>query len=641
MLEAQAHEAGDNRHDDEELGHDLLGKDGTNNGHVDHEVGEHTFNQQACRVLLQLAHGQGGNEVGRVDMALLRRHAHCRCEESRTDEVEERGHDEQPQALAPANLLIDGAVDHIHHAAGSQFGAQDNDGKKAEAEEQSEDRSSEALCMLFDGLSQNRGNAVPMTRYTPVRIERTAKRPKDASRSVTFLFTAAAAVSLRDMFLKKILRPRHPTQVSPRHPHVHSVIPVIFGTPVKMGMFIFPTHAKERFLMGRHSAPDDGSKSRRLFSELRRYSTDRSHNSQSALDATRNPAPRRRSDSAVGSADAHARPVQHMPQRPRQQMPRQRRPRTDYPSQVAPQRSAQRDPQQTQQFAPQSPDRAATNRTTAAGAAAVRAAGHSQSATQRAKNAWWRSGKLRIAVGVVATIAIASTIHQAVKPPEGLEERQIVAESAPVIEPSAAVELYIPHLQLHAEFEPGNCRVLNGSINPKTMDKACTYTADDKPYSLPGTDAPDISVIAGHTGAGVSAVFNDLYDGSAMEHKVTIGDKLYLRTKNSGDDWLVYEATDLHAPDKSGLADDASVWGDGPMPGRLLTISCIQPANLLEAAVKNAVVGWQYRGVATADGGSGQETLPEEIDQFAPPAAPPHPKPPAPPPRPPPRSIFF
>ncbi|CAB0512565.1 hypothetical protein FRC0036_01559 [Corynebacterium diphtheriae] len=372
--------------------------------------------------------------------------------------------------------------------------------------------------------------------------------------------------------------------------------------------------------MGRHSAPDDGSKSRRLFSELRRYSTVRSHNSQSALDATRNPAPRRRPDSTVGSADAHARPVQHMPQRPRQQMPRQRRPRTDYPSQVAPQRSAQRDPQQTQEFAPQSPDRAATNRTTAAGAAAVRAAGHSQSATQRAKNAWWRSGKLRIAVGVVATIAIASTIHQAVKPPEGLEERQIVAESAPVIEPSAAVELYIPHLQLHAEFEPGNCRVLNGSINPKTMDKACTYTADDKPYSLPGTDAPDISVIAGHTGAGVSAVFNDLYDGSAMEHKVTIGDKLYLRTKNSGDDWLVYEATDLHAPDKSGLADDASVWGDGPMPGRLLTISCIQPANLLEAAVKNAVVGWQYRGVATADGGSGQETLPEEIDQFAPPA---------------------
>lgn len=33
------------------------------------------------------------------------------------------------------------------------------------------------------------------------------------------------------------------------------------------------------------------------------------------------------------------------------------------------------------------------------------------------------------------------------------------------------------------------------------------------------------------------------------------------------------------------------------MPGRLLTISCIQPANPLAAAVRNAVVGWQYRGV--------------------------------------------
>ncbi|CAB0557703.1 hypothetical protein CIP107534_01535 [Corynebacterium diphtheriae] len=224
MLEAQTHEAGDNRHDDEELGHDLLGKDGTNNGHVDHEVGEHTFNQQACRVLLQLAHGQGGNEVGRVDMAQLRRHAHCRCEESRTDEVEERGHDEQPQALAPANLLIDGAVDHIHHAAGSQFGAQDNDGKKAEAEVQSEDRSSEALCMLFDGLPQNRGNAVPMARYTPTRIERTAKRPKDASRSVTFLFTAAAAVSLRDMFFKKNYSGRAIQLKFPHDTHTSTVL---------------------------------------------------------------------------------------------------------------------------------------------------------------------------------------------------------------------------------------------------------------------------------------------------------------------------------------------------------------------------------------------------------------------------------
>ena len=38
------------------------------------------------------------------------------------------------------------------------------------------------------------------------------------------------------------------------------------------------------------------------------------------------------------------------------------------------------------------------------------------------------------------------------------------------------------------------------------------------------------------------------------------------------------------------------------MPGRLLTISCIQPANPLKAAVRNAVVGWQFEGTThTAD----------------------------------------
>lgn len=128
------------------------------------------------------------------------------------------------------------------------------------------------------------------------------------------------------------------------------------------------------------------------------------------------------------------------------------------------------------------------------------------------------------------------------------------------------------------------------------MNKACTYTADDRSYSLPGTTAHGIVVIAGHTGAGVPAVFNNLYDGSANEHKAHMGDKLYVHTDTSGRNWLIYTTTDLHDPDKQGLSDDATIWGDGPMPGCLLTISYIQPANPLEPAVRNAVVGWQYEG---------------------------------------------
>lgn len=112
--------------------------------------------------------------------------------------------------------------------------------------------------------------------------------------------------------------------------------------------------------------------------------------------------------------------------------------------------------------------------------------------------------------------------------------------------------------------------MVNGAINPDTLDKACTYTADDHPYSLPGTTAQNIVVIAGHTGAGVPAVFTNLYDGSANEHKVHMGDKLYVRTANSGQNWLIYTATDLHDPDKQGLSDDASIWGDGPCPAAYL-----------------------------------------------------------------------
>ena len=174
----------------------------------------------------------------------------------------------------------------------------------------------------------------------------------------------------------------------------------------------------------------------------------------------------------------------------------------------------------------------------------------------------------------------------------------VVTEPAAVIEPSPAVEMYIAAIDVRTDFEEGSCRVKDNKINPDSMNKACTYTAEDKPYSLPGTDAQDIVVIAGHTGAGVPAVFNNLYDGRADEHRASLGDKLYLRTQNSGDQWLVYTATDLHDPSKDGLEQDESIWGADAQPGRLLTISCIQPANPLAAAVRNAVVGWQFEGVA-------------------------------------------
>ena len=165
------------------------------------------------------------------------------------------------------------------------------------------------------------------------------------------------------------------------------------------------------------------------------------------------------------------------------------------------------------------------------------------------------------------------------------------------IPPSRPVEMRIPSLDMTAKFEDGDCRFKDGAIDPDALSEACAFTAKDKPYVLPGTTSEDIVVIAGHAAAGVPAVFDKLYDVKEQRHTVNPGDTMYLKTQESGDRWLKYQATDLHEPDKKGLSQSAEIWGNVPMPGRLLTISCIQPANPFEDAVRNAVIGWQLQGV--------------------------------------------
>ncbi|WP_313550765.1 hypothetical protein [Corynebacterium sp.] len=216
--------------------------------------------------------------------------------------------------------------------------------------------------------------------------------------------------------------------------------------------------------------------------------------------------------------------------------------------------------------------------------------------------------RLYIAIALLIVIivaAITAVVSRGGGEDQASEETAISTSASPApldvtVNPSRPVEMYIPSIDLRADFEAENCAVTDGAIDPDTMSEACTYTSDDRPYSQPGTDASDIVVIAGHTGAGVPAVFNDLYDGTADEHQVAVGDELFIRTEESDDLWLVYEAMDLHEPEKSGLSQSAEIWGTSATPGRLLTISCIQPPNLLQAAVKNAVVGWQYSRVVDA-----------------------------------------
>lgn len=119
--------------------------------------------------------------------------------------------------------------------------------------------------------------------------------------------------------------------------------------------------------------------------------------------------------------------------------------------------------------------------------------------------------RLYIAIALLIVIilaAITAVVSRGGDYDEASEEAVISTSASPAplditVKPSRPVEMYIPSIDLRADFEAENCAVTDGAIDPDTMSEACTYTSDDRPYSQPGTDASDIVVIAGHTGASM------------------------------------------------------------------------------------------------------------------------------------------
>lgn len=227
---------------------------------------------------------------------------------------------------------------------------------------------------------------------------------------------------------------------------------------------------------------------------------------------------------------------------------------------------------------------------------------HSSAPQQpRARN---RQGATALAVGVLvgALLPFVSGLTAPEDSGEEVAREEPVEKHAPAPEPQIVipngrpVEMYIPAVGLVAGFEQESCRLVDGSVDPVSLDLACAFTPPDRPYRLPGSNADDVVVIAGHAGAGTPAVFDPLYNPDEDHHNVRVGDVLYIRTKTSGENWLKYTATDLHSPEKGSLPTDQAVWGEGATPGRLLTISCIQPS--FAPSVRNAVVGWQFAGIA-------------------------------------------
>jgi hypothetical protein len=179
-----------------------------------------------------------------------------------------------------------------------------------------------------------------------------------------------------------------------------------------------------------------------------------------------------------------------------------------------------------------------------------------------------------------------------------------------VIDGSAPTELYIPRLKKTIDLSKAVCPLstVNGEVmlDPDRNDftKACYFVNKEYPYSLPGTDAPDIAVLAGHTSRLLpSASFNVFYDWRKAQFTVRKDDELWGKTAKSGKHWLVYKAADLLTPKKyaaSGsvsLMNDPAVWGTAPTPGVLVTIGCLQPKEAGKHSSENIAIKWQFSRV--------------------------------------------
>ena len=131
------------------------------------------------------------------------------------------------------------------------------------------------------------------------------------------------------------------------------------------------------------------------------------------------------------------------------------------------------------------------------------------------------------------------------------------------------------------------CNWVDGSIDPDRtkMEAACYATKRGKPYVLPGTQAKDVAVIAGHTMKQVKGdkrqiAFNPLRQWTRDRVMLRTGDTVEAYTKASQkvakSCRLVYQVDKYWEIDKGRLAGADEVWGKKPMPNTLLLIGCKQ-----------------------------------------------------------------
>lgn len=197
---------------------------------------------------------------------------------------------------------------------------------------------------------------------------------------------------------------------------------------------------------------------------------------------------------------------------------------------------------------------------------------------------------------VLSTIPlIPSTTSQPSETPVTTVKKQFVAQSRPV-------EIYWPSLNVRRQIAEEVCPVAGQPpmIDPdrSKLMEACYLVGSKYVYELPGSEARDVVVLAGHTSRKRDTAFNPLYDWRNGRFTIALGQEMWVRTVASGDQWLVYRAVSTYTPGKyGGLMNDKEIWGSAPTPGVALTIGCAQPSDLSAHSSENIVIKWQFSGV--------------------------------------------
>lgn len=189
----------------------------------------------------------------------------------------------------------------------------------------------------------------------------------------------------------------------------------------------------------------------------------------------------------------------------------------------------------------------------------------------------------------VPAVSSQTSVHTATANP-------VEKPKEPVIGTSPATQIYIPNHNPQLVIST-SVQALNGCqsvIDPPHSGKEFGGVFGCTDFAQPGTNSPDLTVIAGHSSKVVNTAFNRLY----LQGKRFVGQEVWLKTAKTGSHWLVYRINAVYEPSKADLPYMSKVWGVPGVPngGRIVVVTCRQQPEVTPA-VRNYVAIGQFVGV--------------------------------------------